>query len=585
MLCQPGQNELTTTSVPVQGVVLAKGLKPIDILLTSPATPCAFTTEAEAEVIWDFGRQTVGGVAFCCRAERSLTIDVRYGEDLTEALRDSDYTQNWYSLPQDQLRIEPGREEYRTPGRRAFRYVRMKINGPLEVQSLSAWFEHHPVALRGSFSSNDVLLNRAWALCEHTTRCCMQRYYEDGVKRDGLLWIGDYRVAFLCNAYLYGDVELARRSLAFIAETQQEDGRLLATALAAGAHQHPDRIDYMNVHKDFLYNWSLINYTADFVCSLWEMQLLTEAGKTTEQFWPVAKKALAYLRAIDEQQAETTGRHTYIIEEGKGEGWKKSPAALGMQLAEAQRAGEHLARTLGDLEEAEQCEQYLRARLPRLRERYLDPDLGCICDRASTDHLMIHATSQAIMAGLCGDLKEAAEWTHAAHRCAEAQRPRIGFAIFYWLAALFRAGNTTVALQEARAYWGLMLRNGATSCWGMCDLDEDDVRRPETHAISHCHGWSAGLVYLLPAYVLGARSVAPGAGQIAIRPQLGDLHWAEGTVPLPSGSIHLLWRREGGALTGRIEVDCDSHVELWADGAARQLQRGRHEVTIADPSH
>lgn len=574
----PGVETLTTTAVPVQRVMLARGVVIDPEALVRPLHPLGFKTRDEAEIVLDFGRETVGGVELRLTSERGGEIECFYGEDLPEAFRETDYTFGWYSLPHDTLDVAAGEQTCRTPGRRAFRYVRLRLRGALTVQGVTAWHEHHPVTLMGSFSCSDPLLNRAWALCEHNTRCCMQRYYEDGVKRDGLLWLGDYRVSYLCNAYLYGDVELAARSLRFFAATQQDDGRLLANAVSAGAHQHPDRIPYMKVHSDFQYTWSLINYTADFVCALRDLLLHAPAEALIAELWPVTTRVLAYLRKIDETTCERRGRHAFLSEVGDGSGWQTSRAALAMQLLAAVRAGDWLARQQVDTAEAARCRTWCEEQAPRFRERYRLADLGCISDADPDATLMIHATSQAVLAGLHHEADEAAAWLQAADQCPRAQRPKIGFAIGYWVEALFRAGLATTALREARAYWGHLLRHDATTCWGTIDLEEDGIRRPDTHAISHCHGWSAGLSYLLPGWVLGVRPNASAARVLTVAPQLGDLAWAEGTIPLPDGTVRVSWERDGDSVHGTLDIDTAAEVTVETRNGPSTCTRGHHAV-------
>ena len=69
---------------------------------------------------------------------------------------------------------------------------------------------------------------------------------------------------------------------------------------------------------------------------------------------------------------------------------------------------------------------------------------------------------------------------------------------------------------------------------------------PCDYDISYCHGWGAGAVVQLPAYVLGIRPVAPGWKEIEILPQRAGLEWAEGSVPTPHGDIKVSWRMENG---------------------------------------
>lgn len=52
---------------------------------------------------------------------------------------------------------------------------------------------------------------------------------------------------------------------------------------------------------------------------------------------------------------------------------------------------------------------------------------------------------------------------------------------------------------------------------------------------STCHGWSAGPTYALTTMLLGVTPVTPGYADVAVRPALADLRWAEGVVPAGPG--------------------------------------------------
>jgi hypothetical protein len=114
---------------------------------------------------------------------------------------------------------------------------------------------------------------------------------------------------------------------------------------------------------------------------------------------------------------------------------------------------------------------------------------------------------------------------------------------FYELAAMCEFGRQTEVLPEMKAYWGGMLKEGATSFW--------EKYNPEEHGTQHlamygrpygkslCHAWGASPVYLLGKYYLGVKPVKPGYEEFAIQPTLGGLQWMEGTVPTPNGEIKL----------------------------------------------
>jgi hypothetical protein len=66
---------------------------------------------------------------------------------------------------------------------------------------------------------------------------------------------------------------------------------------------------------------------------------------------------------------------------------------------------------------------------------------------------------------------------------------------------------------------------------------------------SLCHGWASGPTAWLSEHILGITPAAPGFEQVHIRPNLGDLDWAEGAFPTPRGDI---WVRHERAPDGEV---------------------------------
>jgi len=148
-------------------------------------------------------------------------------------------------------------------------YVRLVVPAgaaPLTLESVQATLQHYPVNEVGTFSRSDPQLNKIWEIAAYSTKLCMQQYYEDGIKRDGLLWISDYRVQYLSNALLYGDRDLARKSLLLMAASQNPDGSIPAQASRAGASQHPSNIDYMPGIPRGVNNWILMETHHQLAC-------------------------------------------------------------------------------------------------------------------------------------------------------------------------------------------------------------------------------------------------------------------------------------------------------------------------------
>mgnify|MGYP002801124592 FL=1 len=137
---------------------------------------------------------------------------------------------------------------------------------------------------------------------------------------------------------------------------------------------------------------------------------------------------------------------------------------------------------------------------------------------------------------------------------------------YYLLRARGDAGDIGGALDLVRTYWGAMLDLGATTFWedfdlawakgalpidvlperGAYDVHGDNGNycyRGFRHSL--CHGWASGPVPFLSEYVLGVRIAEPGCKKLIVSPALGDLEWAEGTVPTPYGDVFVRHERDG----------------------------------------
>ena len=125
----------------------------------------------------------------------------------------------------------------------------------------------------------------------------------------------------------------------------------------------------------------------------------------------------------------------------------------------------------------------------------------------------------------------------------------------------FEAGDHDGAMRLMRRCWGNMLRHDAECFWEMVGGEDGAfvTHRPVAWSAnndmdawdSYAHGWSAGVTYMLQAYVLGVTPLEPGFRRFRVAPRLGDLAWVEGEVPTPHGAIRVRAERRGG----RVAVD------------------------------
>jgi hypothetical protein len=148
---------------------------------------------------------------------------------------------------------------------------------------------------------------------------------------------------------------------------------------------------------------------------------------------------------------------------------------------------------------------------------------------------------------------------------------------YYMIEAMSAAGEHQRALDTVRDYWGGMLDMGATSFWEDFNLAwTNNAFRIDSPAVpgkkdvhgdygefcyrgfrhSLCHGWSSGPAAWCIAHVLGVRPLGVGCREFEVKPQLGDLKWAEGAYALPGGRS--LKVRAERAADGSVRTSVDA---------------------------
>ena len=147
------------------------------------------------------------------------------------------------------------------------------------------------------------------------------------------------------------------------------------------------------------------------------------------------------------------------------------------------------------------------------------------------------------------------------------------------MAALFDARHPEAALALVRRYWGTMLERGATTFWESFDPEESRATELDLYGrrygVSRCHGWSGAIAGTLASHVLGVSIREPGARRVALRPQLGNLAWAEGAIPTPLGMLRLRWTTAGS----RLEIPPGMRADVTWRERTLELGAGSHVLS------
>ncbi len=215
-----------------------------------------------------------------------------------------------------------------------------------------------------------------------------------------------------------------------------------------------------------------------------------------------------------------------------------------------------MAKALGRNEEAANYASLEHQASKAFRQKLFNIIDSLFKDGENTEHASSHANLFPLAFGLVptNHRQNVANWlTVRGMRCSV-------YAAQYLLEGLFENDLDTEALNlitaEGDRSWRHMVESGTTITWEAWD----QKYKPNQ---DWNHAWGAAPANLLPRYVLGAQPTEPGWKSVLIKPHLGSLTEASGTVPTPLGPIQIRWSRaKSFHLDLQLPPNTSARVEL-----------------------
>ncbi len=490
-----------------------------------------------AALLLDFGCEFAGGVQIVSRTG-GVRAHLRFGESAAEAmtpLGEKGSTNDHAIRDMHILLPWNGTQRF---GQTGFRFVCLELTEPetlIDIVAVQGVVTYRDLPYLGSFACSDPLLNDIYSTCAYTAHICMQEMLWDGVKRDRAVWIGDMHPELLAIQAVFGRVPMLEDCLRITAER----------------YPHPA--------------WpnNMCTYGLWYLLILWDMYLYSGSDA-------LIKELAGYWR-------ELLRRFTDLVHADGGPVLVESEFLRGFFLdwptrdtPEAEAAINALmSRTMAvGVQLCALVEDEALAALCTAKKAVLDANrLTCCSKKQVVAHMYL--------AGHLGKDETARLLT------AGGGEGMSTFMSSYILTAAHCTAGAKPALDMLRQYYGGMLAAGATTFWedfdlawlrpgaridrlpapGEYDIHGDNGRYCYTglrHSL--CHGWSAGPAAYLANQVLGIRILAPGCKKLAVRPDLGDLAWAEGSYPTPYGTVHVRAEKQGGETA--VTVDAPAEIEI-----------------------
>ena len=481
--------------------------------------------------LYDFGRETFGYLKVIGLGKG--IINIYYGESREEAL-DTEHCETLDILSSEDMRrrvCDPSGHCHYLLDSKAFRYVFI-ISHDTPYEDVAMDFEYAPfdAERNGSFRCSDDELNRIWEVAAYTMDLTTREFFVDGIKRDRWTWSGDAIQSYLMNYYLRFDTECVKRTI------RQLRGKDPVTA-------------HVNTIMDYTFYWFK---------SILDFYLYTGDLAFVREMWPRMVTLMDYVlrRTNADGMAEGQPDDWIFVDWVDFPMHKRGTLCFEQLLFCKALETMHTCATLLGFDSP--YGERASALLSKVKSTFWSEErqafLHAIEDGKMNDMVTKFPNMFAIIYGYADEREREAILRHVLLN-KQVEAITTPYMRFYELEALCAMGMQAEVLPEIKAYWGGMLREGATTFWEKYNPAEHGAQhlamygRP--YGKSLCHAWGASPIYILGRYFLGVTPTKAGYEAYEVRPNPGGLEWMEGTVPTPFGKIDVTVR--AGTVTVRSD--------------------------------
>jgi hypothetical protein len=457
---------------------------------------------------------------------------------------------------------------------RTWRYVELKIvtgAEPLTLDGFRTYYTAYPFEERGKFAASDPDLAKIREICWRTARLDAHETYMDTAYWEQLQYIGDTRIQALISYVVSGDDRLARQALQAFDDSRIPEGLTQS--------RYPDSL------AQFIPPFSLL-----YVNMLHDYWMYRPDRKFVEELLPGTRAVLEWFLAKQRPDGMLSSIPGWVfidwvrgVEKFPPEDEEGRSAIVTLQLVSALEAAADLEQALGDSVLAHRYRRQARTARDAVYKLCWDPRFGLLADNPRKDSYSQHANIAAVLLDVIptADQKSVLERILDTRLPAKGDSPKLVKASFFYQFYMARAlehadmADHYVGLLQP---WREMLAKGLTTT-----PEFDDPTRSDTHA------WSAHPAFDLPTIVAGIRPASPGFETVRIEPALGDLQWAEASMPYPrGGTITVKYQRtQAGTQTGTqtgtqatVTLPEALHGVLVWKGRSYPLRSGKQQISL-----
>lgn len=414
----------------------------------------------------------------------------------------------------------------------AGRYIELTIqtaDEPLTIERFSLRQTHFPYDWQSHFEASDERLADVTPIAQRVMEMCSHETYMDCPYYEQLMYVGDTRLEVLITYAATGDDRLPRKALRLFDESRKSPGFTQS--------RYPSGVQQI-----------IPGFSAWWVAMVHDFAMWRDDPAFVRSLLPGVRAVLDTFTKWKTQDGLIAGPTGWNFMDWVP-AWKAGmppdadtgiSAPLNFKLAWVYQQAAQLEDHLGEPELADlqrrRSSDLVKAAIPA----FWDESRGLLADDMKHQHFSEHTQCMALLGNLLDTTK----------------RPRVIEGLFtaddlarttvYFSHYLFEACRVTGRMD--RLFERLQLWFDMKSQGFKTTLETPEPSR------SDCHAWGAHPLFHFYATILGVRPATPGFGHVNIRPQLGPLAWAKGTIVHPKGEIEVDVKQSSGKLSGHVKL-------------------------------
>ena len=510
-------------------------------------------------ILLDIGREDVGFIDLDITAPDGAVVDICHGEHLEDGrVRSRIGVRNFT----DRFICRAGRNRLFCNHRRfGLRYIELHITnchaGKIILHHAGIIRLELPLPEQAYFTCGDRMIQKLNALSYHTLKLCMHEHYEDCPWREQALYAYDSRNQMLYGYHVWGNYDFAAVSLDLLGKSF--DGK-----------------DYIDLIAPGESGLTIPIFTMVWITALYEHMLYSGDDVLVRKYLPQVDTIInsAFERDIDGVPGlyhTGSGSRIWNFCEWNGrlsqvKGHPQAP--FNIYLYEAINSAAKIHAMLGNtvrqkelVSRAEELGEAVEKFFYNSSKKFyaagygskekeekaafeMNSDLnGAVCELFEEGYEHI----QQIM--LANELVPEEKRENILENIMSGKLRRIDLSAFrYLIAGMMKSGA------EARRYLASflvdsfegMVFEGATSLW------ETGKVFDSFGGGSLCHAWSSVMPYFCAHCILGVTPLEPGFRKFEVKPYPAGLPEASGSIPTPSGFIHVSWKKTPDGMTVQV---------------------------------